>query len=192
MVTQCHVCRHPRRAEIEIGLANRVPIRVLGERFDVSPWSIQRHRKAHLSETAKAAILTAKRPSEIDLEALERTESEGLLANVLRQRARLQQLVESAMELGDVRAAAAVEGKITDNLSLAAKLLGQLVVKHEVKKASIVLSADYIALRGAIIRALEPHPQARIDVAKALHALEAEAAEEIKEAKAPALIEATP
>jgi hypothetical protein len=52
---------------------------------------------------ARAAILAAQRPSEVDLEALQRNEPEGLLAQLVAQRARLQQQGELAMEMGDVR-----------------------------------------------------------------------------------------
>jgi len=137
---------------------------------------------------ARAAILTALRPSEVDLEALQRSESEGILAQLVAQRARLQQHGEIALEQGDVRAAVAVEGAITSNLTLVAKLLGQLVQHHEVRSTSILISADYIALRSAIVRALEPYPEAARAVGRALAELETAAAKDIT-AKPPFVIE---
>ena len=101
-----------------------------------------------------AALLAAQKPSEIDLEALEASESEGLLAQLVAQRARLQSFAEMAAELGDVKAAVAVERTVQGNLELVAKLLGQLVQRHEVRSTSILVSHDYIELRSVLVKAL--------------------------------------
>src|SRR3954468_11240399 len=142
----CTICAHPKRHQMEIGLTYRVSHGVLAARFDVSPDALQRHAKRHLSPQIRAAILTAQRPSAVDLEGLQASESEGLLSQLVMQRARLQGHSEMALDLGDVRAAVAVEGAITANLTLVAKLLGQLVQRHEVRRTSILISADYLQL----------------------------------------------
>jgi hypothetical protein len=54
------------------------------------------------------------------------------------------------------------------------------VTRHEVRSTSILVSADYITLRQAIVQALRPFPEAARAVGNALHALESRAAEEIK------------
>lgn len=188
----CTICQHERRHLLELGLVHRVPLRTLAARFDVSPDALHRHSKNHLSAQLRAALLTAQRPSAVDLEALERGESEGLLAQLVTQRARLQGLAEQSLELADVRAAVAVERAITSNLELVSKLLGMLVQRHEIKRTSILLSPDYLELRAALVRALRPFPQAAASVGAALHALETEAAKDITEAKQPLLLDALP
>ena len=120
--TTCRVCRHDKRGQIEIGIINRVPARALAAKFDLSPYSIHRHSRNHLSPSARAAYMSALKPTDIDLEALERSEGEGLLGNLVSQRSRLQSLSEQSLELGDVRAANGVERTITSNLELTAKL----------------------------------------------------------------------
>jgi hypothetical protein len=157
----------------------RVPSRVLALRFDVSADALKRHKKNHLSPQVAAAILAAQKPTEIDLEALQASESEGLLAQLVAQRARLQTYAEQALELGDTKAAVAVERSVIANLELVAKLLGQLVQRHEVRSTSILISADYLALRQAIVKALQPFPDAARAVGAALHALESQAAQDI-------------
>src|SRR5262249_50703617 len=144
------------------------------------------------SPQVAAAILAAQKPSEIDLEALQASESEGLLAQLIAQRARYQTYAESAHELGDLKEASRVERGITDNLELTAKLLGQLVQRHEVRSTSILVSPDYLELRGVIVRALQPFPEAARAVGAALHCLESKAAAEITAAatKRPIMIEA--
>jgi hypothetical protein len=189
--TQCSICLHEKRASIELALVLRVPTRVLAKRFDVSRDALYRHGRRHLSPQQRAALLAAQKPTAVDLEKLQASESEGLLAQLVAQRARLQTYAEQALELGDPKAAVSVERGITANLELVAKLLGQLVQHHEVRSTSILVSPDYIALRHAIVKALQPFPDAARAVGAALHALESRAAAEITEAaKQPLMIEA--
>lgn len=189
---RCTVCAHPKRHLIEVGLAYGVPIRQLAARFDgVSPHAVHRHRHNHLSPAQAAAILCALKPSEIDLEALQRSESEGLLGQLVSQRARLMKHSEIATQMGAPAVAISAENAIQSNLSLVAKLLGQLVTRHEVKHTSLLISPDYIKLRQAITVALLDFPDAARAVAAALHALEDEAGEAMKAgASKPLLIEA--
>lgn len=175
----CTICNHPKRHQLEVGLTYKVPLRVLAARFDVSDDALHRHSQRHLSPSIRAAILTAQKPSAIDLEALQASESEGLLSQLVMQRARLQGHSEMALELGDVRAAVAVEGAITSNLTLVAKLLGQLVQHHEVKRTSILVSPDYLQLRSALVGALKPFPDAARAVGHVLHQIETDGAQDI-------------
>src|SRR5262245_6077182 len=132
-----------------------------------------------------AAIVAGRKPTEIDLEALQRSESEGLLGSLVAQRARLQTHADMALELGDIKAATSVERAITSNLELVAKLLGQLIVRHQTTHTSVLLTEDYLTLRRVLVEVLRKHPAARIDVARALHELEMQAAKDISERKAP-------
>jgi hypothetical protein len=154
--------------------------RALAERFGLSPDSVERHSKAHLLPQMRAAILAGQHPTEVDLDALRTSESEGLLANVLAQRARLHSIGELALELQDVRAAVSVESAVTANLNLAAKLLGQLTTVIDHRTTSLLLSPDYLRLRETLVTVLRAHPEAARDVAAALHRLESECATDIQ------------
>lgn len=184
----CTICTHEKRAQIDMGIVYGLSVPVVAARFKVSSDAIYRHRKAHLTATQRAAILHAIKPSAIDLEKLQATESEGLLAQLVTQRARLLQQIDVANEVGDSRAVAAAENAITKNLALVGKLLGQLVTRHEVRSASILISPDYIALRAAIMAAIRPYPDAARAVAAAIQKLEAVAAAQM----APAVPQAAP
>lgn len=190
--TTCSICRHPRRHQLEIGLVHRVPLRVLAARFECSPDALQRHRHNHLTPQMAAAILAAQKPSEVDLEQLQRSEAEGILSQLVVQRARLQQQSDLALELGNASGAVAAERAITSNLELVAKLLGTLVQRHEVMRTSVLISADYLKLRQVLIAALRPYPEAARAVGAALHDIEANAAKDITERKQPLLLEAAP
>ena len=150
---------------------------------------MQRHSKRHLTPTQRAAILTAQKPTDVDLEALQRSEGEGILSQLVAQRARLQGHIEQASELGDPRLAIMAEARITANLELVAKLLGQLIQRHETTHTSILLSPDYIRLRQVLVETLRPYPEIAAKVAAALHAVESDAATTIAESKRPLIIE---
>jgi hypothetical protein len=124
---------------------------------------------------------------------LRTSEAEGLLSQLVAQRARLQQRSEAALEFGDIKASIAAEGTITGNLALVGKLLGQLVNIHDVRHTSILLSPDYLRLRTALVAALRSFPDAARAVGAALHAMEAEAAQDITaRSNAPIVIEHAP
>jgi hypothetical protein len=165
-------------------------------RFGLSKDAIHRHAANHLTPPMRAAILAAQKPSAIDLDVLRTSESEGLLAQLVVQRARLLQLGDMALDLGDVKAAVAVEGQINANVTLVAKLLGQLVQHHSVSNTNLLISPDYVRLRSALVDALRPYPDAARAVGAALHRLESDAAQGITAAankgRAPVLIEHVP
>jgi hypothetical protein len=177
---RCTVCHHERRSQIEIALTYKTPMRVIARRFEVSPHALFRHSKAHLSAAVRAAILTASKPTAVDLDKLRTSEAEGLLSALLCQRARLQQQADMALELGSVHVAVAAEGRITESLRLTAQLTDQLVQHHDVEHRHVLVSEDYLRLRSVLVEALKPYPDAMAAVGKALHALEQRAAEDIK------------
>lgn len=191
---QCTVCAHKARHQIEIGLANGMSAVALAQRFSVSKDAIFRHSHNHLTPQMRAAILTAQKPSAVDLEALQASESEGLLSQLVAQRARLQQHAELALELGDIRGCVSVESAVTANLTLVAKLVGRLVQHHDVRHTSILISPDYLKLRATLVKALQPYPDAARAVGQALHLMESEAATDItaRARPAPLVIEHAP
>ncbi len=155
-----HLLPRKDRAVIEVALTHKVPARAIASRFGVSKDAVQRHGADHLSPVMRAAILAHQKPQPIDLEQLG-VESEGLLAQLVTQRARLQTHSELAASMGDVRGAVAAENAITSNLSLVGKLLGQLVSRHDVRHTSILVSPDYLKLRAVLTAALPPVPPRR-------------------------------
>jgi hypothetical protein len=196
---QCQVCKHKARAQIELALVHRIGTRVIAERFGLHKDAVLRHSNNHLSALQRAALLAnAKALSPVELDAMRTSESEGLLASLISQRARLSTMADAAMALQDIKAAVAAENSIQGNLTIVAKLLGQLAVQHNVTHTSILISSDYLALRSAIVTALRPYPHAARAVGEALHALEAQAAKDLTAATSggphkaePMLIEAT-
>jgi hypothetical protein len=156
----CTVCQNKNRAQIELGIVHGVSARVLADRFDLGRDAIYRHAKGHLSPAQRAALLAHAKPQPIDLDALKVAESEGLLSQIVHQRARLQQRAEMCAEFGDLAGAIRAEGAITANLTLAARVLGQLINVHDVRHTNILVSPDYLRLRETLLAALRPYPEA--------------------------------
>jgi hypothetical protein len=190
----CGACRHERRHLIDIGLVCQVPRSTLAARFEISEDTLARHAANHLPPQVRAAILTQMKPSEIDLEALQRNESESLLASLISQRARLATMAAQALEADLPGIAVRCEASILSNLELVSKLLGQLVHRTEITSRSILISPDYLRLRAILIEELLPHPEIASRIAERIAALENEAAAELtlKPNAAPILIEAQP
>jgi hypothetical protein len=109
----CTVCKSKHRHQIELGLVAGVSHKILAARFGLGHDAVARHASNHLTAPMRAALLTAQAPTEIDLEQLRRSESEGLIAQLIAQRARLHTHGEIAPEMADVKACVSVESAIT-------------------------------------------------------------------------------
>lgn len=190
---KCDCCGSDHRAAIDIAIVAGVGYRVIAERFGVGRGSVSRHAKAHLTEAQRAALLTARKPTEIDSEQLAETERASLLGHVVAQRARLLADADTARQLGDITAAIRAETAVGASLVTAAKMVGRLTQTIDVRHSHVLLSEDYLRLRQAIVAALRPHPAAMRDVAAALQRLESDAAKQINLPKpAAAVIEHDP
>jgi hypothetical protein len=191
----CQVCNSPHRHSVDVALAHGLGHDAIGKRFNLSPHSVQRHGKNHLSPQMMAAVQHALHPSAVDLDALKVSEGENLLHHLVHQRARLANHIELAVAIGDPGAAIRGEGAITNNLQLVSKLLGVLVNVHETRHQHILTHPDYLRLREVLLKALAPFPEARIAVGRALAGIETQAADDITTkaaGRAPLTIEAKP
>jgi len=185
----CQCCRSPRRAEIDLALVYGDSQANIAQRFAVSADAVQRHSARHLSASQRAALLSATRPSEIDVEALTKREAQGLLSNLIAQRVRLQSHAMACAAAGDAKGAIAAERVVLANYETTGRLVGTLINRTEISHAQLTLHPQYIKLRQALIAVLAEHPEVRMKVAAALMAIESDEAAEIT-SRTPALIEA--
>jgi len=130
--------------------------RALATKCDVSEATIRRHKANHLP------ALLAKAE-----EAKEVARADDLLSQVQNLQARTLAILQTAEAQDDLRTALAAIREARGNLELLGKLAGQLH-DQEVKVAVLVQSPDWLALRAAILLALDPYPDARLAVAGAL------------------------
>lgn len=172
---ECQVCAHPDRASVELGLANKVPARVLAKRYGLHDDAVWRHGRHHMTPELHAHLMTRGRMQPTDLENLRITESEGVLQHLVALRGRMYGWADIAEQQGDVKAAAAIAAQIVKNIEVTAKLLGDIKTGTTNITNNLLLTGEYHALRTAIMQALRAHPEARADVAAALVAFQSPA-----------------
>ena len=170
------ITEHPDRARIERDLAIGRPLSRIAAKYKVSIWAAHRH-KAKLPPQLKAALAGhALRPGE-DLEKIRVDESEGLLANLAAQRARLLLAQDCALEAEQFGLVAQLASGVHRNLELVGRYLGEFTQHITTTSISILLTPEYLDLRAALLKALAPFGEARQAVAAALHDIEGKAAQ---------------
>jgi hypothetical protein len=155
----CTVCRHPQVDEINEAAARGVPSRTISDRFGPKRSAIMRHAAAHLP----VGVIEKAR-------AVELVRAEDLLGQLAELQASALAVLAKAESIGDLRAATGAIGQARGNLELIAKLIGEL---REAPTVSLIIAPEWLDMRGAILLALGPFPEARLAVAAALRQREA-------------------
>jgi hypothetical protein len=158
MPRTCTVCEHPRREEIDRALVAGDANTKLSSVFAVSEQALRRHKGSHLP--AKLVMAQA---------AEEEAEADKLLGQVRDLQRRVLDILDKAEEAGELRTALSAIREARGNLELLAKLLGEL---DERPVTNVLVSAEWVTLRTAMMEALGPYPRARVAVAACLSELE--------------------
>ena len=122
---------------------------------------MRRHKANHLP----AKLVMAEKAGEA-------AEAGTLLEQVRDLQGRALSILEKAEAAGELRTALGAIREARGNLELLAKLLGKL----EPPTVNLVVSAEWLELRAVIVGALEPHPEPRESVLRALEGAEKGAA----------------
>jgi hypothetical protein len=142
-------------------------MRALARKFGSNLHVYFRHSHRHMSVLMKAQLAAKAHEageSELDLERFRIEESNGLLQRIAWARAKAYQLFDTAERVEDVRAGVIALNAIHANLSLTAKVLGEIGA-HSVRiTQNLVISKDYLALRGQLLNTLRQFPEARAAV----------------------------
>ncbi len=156
MARQCLVCQHEQKAAIDRELAAGKSLRDLSALFRVSEDSLARHRDAHIFPV----VVRAQEAEDITrgLDVVKQLKAiNGVTMQILHE-ARQQKNPDVALRAVD---------RIQKQLELQAKLLGDL---DERPVVSVVVSAEWLQLRGLIIATLGSYPEAKQAVVLALSA----------------------
>ena len=154
MPRRCTICDHSDLGQINKNLVDGLPLRTIADRWAVSKTALIRHKTKHLP----ASLVAAK-------EAKEVASADTLLANVCKLQRRAERILRKAERAGDHRTALAAIREVRSTIELLARLLGEL---REGTNVNILISPEYQRLRGNVIDALAPYPDARLAVASAL------------------------
>jgi hypothetical protein len=155
MPRTCTVCEHPNREEIDRALVAGDANTKLSSVFAVSKQALRRHKGTHLP----AKLVRAEMAAEV-------AQADDLLDQVwdLQRRA-----LDRAEETRELRTALSAIREARGNLELLAKLLGEL---DERPTVNVLVSAEWVTVRAAMMEALDPYPEARVAVAERLSGLE--------------------
>jgi len=155
----CKVCMHPDRPDIDAALVTGITNVDAAKRWGMSRDSIRRHRDAHLSPALQA--VAAHRETAGAKTALERMEALYEKASAV---------LDAASEEGKASLSLAAIRELRGIVELLAKLTGELDDRPQVQVLNVTASPEWDALRGVVLSALRPYPEAGRAVALALEA----------------------
>ena len=187
---RCTICNHPARPQIDLAIATGLSKRAVAARFVVSRDAVWRHAQAHLTSEMRAALATKLLQREGDTRRILLEEGAGVTEALKAIRGPLFCLYLAAVDTGDGNAAA-LSGRLHENLALVAKLTGELVPHAGTTITNILLSPDFQRLRTELIRVLARYPEARAEVAAVFRQAGLQAATEMA-ASPQKIIEALP
>ncbi len=154
MPRSCTICEHPDKEAMDEALVGGVSNRSLASLFAVSEQALRRHKANHLP----AKLVMAHAAEEV-------AQADTLLEQVRDLQRRALDILDKAEEAGELRTALGAIREARGNLELLAKLLGEL---DERPVVNLSVSPEWLELRAVIVTALEPHPEARGAVLRAL------------------------
>ena len=157
MPRSCTICLHAECDAVDRALVSGEPYRRIAKRFALSPDAVYRHKVGHLPATLTKAQ-----------DAVEIARADSLIEQVRDLQGRTMAILVQAERSGDLRIALQAVGQARGNLELLAKLLGELQEQQTTVQV-LVASPEWLRLRMAITRALEPYPDARAAVAQAVN-----------------------
>jgi hypothetical protein len=152
---RCTVCTHPERTDLDLALSD--PSRAISQiaaKYGVSEDALSRHKANHLIPEMREKLTEDPDLRDVDVLA----EMKGLYA-------RMKGHLERVEETDNWQAIKAFHSEARTDLELLAKLIGQL---DERPVVNLLVSPEWLELRAVIVAALEPHPDARGAVLKAL------------------------
>ncbi|TFC71401.1 hypothetical protein E3O45_15115 [Cryobacterium sp. TMS1-20-1] len=158
---RCKVCAHSDREKIDAALATGTTNVAAGERWGMSKDAVRRHRASHLSKALMA--VTAQRETGGAVKAIDRAEALYSKAEGLLDAAQLEG--KASLSLAAIR-------ELRGIVELLAKLTGELDERPTVQVLNVSTSPEWSQLRGVLLGALGPFPEAHLAVAGALGELE--------------------
>jgi hypothetical protein len=170
-VTRSKIDEHVDRGRIEYDLARGVPVRSVAKKYGLSKDACYRQLQKLPPQLKAAQFANLLKPG-ADLERLRIDESEGLLANLAMQRARLLLAQDAAMDREDGEMMVRTSAQVHKNLELVGRYLGEFAQRSISTQISVLISPEYLKLRAALVQALRPFPEARMAVAAVLHRIE--------------------
>jgi hypothetical protein len=155
MARHCSICIHPERDAIEAEIMGAGGILAqIGIKYGVTVSALGRHRDRHIP----AAMVK-------HAEVLDELRAEQLVGRATDMFRSIEAQIPLAAKAGDHKAVAMLAGQGTKICQLLMKRFDQMPPERSV---NITASVEWKGIQDTILRALDPHPEARRAVATAL------------------------
>jgi transposase-like protein len=153
-MAQCIICTHDERQAIDAALVAGQSLRTVAEQFGTATTTLHRH-KGHLpAELAKSQ------------QAAEVARADDLLEQMRQLQQTTRDILNRAHLENEQRIALTAVREVRGNMELLAKLMGQLQSQPIVNVLAV--SSEWVDMRGRIMAALAPYPDARTAVVEAI------------------------
>lgn len=154
MPRRCTICVHDEAHSINVALVQRDPYRKIAEEFGVSQAALSRHAREHIPKL----LVRAK-------EAVEVADADSLLSRIEGLYKRTEAILEVAESNSEWPTALAAIRECRGNLELLGRVTKEL---ESAPTINLTLNPEWLELRAVVVTALEPYPDARGSVLRAL------------------------
>lgn len=153
----CSICKDPRIEEINSKIASQEKLADISREFAVSEDALSRHKEKCIIEALAAS------PNTKDI-----IKGDNLLDQLQAARTSALDLLDKAIAAADTKVygpPSSYLSEIRQQIKLWAELEGKLAGQPQI---NITLNAEWIELRAVIIQALDPYPQAKEAMVRAI------------------------
>ena len=154
MTRTCTVCAHSERHSVDTALLSGATFRNIAAQYGLSLAALFRHRSDHLP-----AALVQAAGAEGVRQALD------VLAQLKHINAAALTVLRDAKAAGDGDLVLKAVDRVMKQIEVQARLLGDLDDRPQI---NVLVSPEWVQLRGQIVAALAPFPEARVAVAAVL------------------------
>jgi hypothetical protein len=150
----CTVCAHDESHQINVALVHREPYRHIAAHYGVSTGALQRHSREHIPELLLKAS-----------QAIEVADADELLLKIEDLYREALGVLEAGKDDRDHRLVLSAIDRAGKQLETLAEMRGSLDRRPSFE---LHLHPEWIELRTVIVQALDPHPEARDSVLRAI------------------------
>ncbi len=154
MPRPCTVCVHPEHHAINVAVVQRDSYRTIADRYGLSQTALKRHGKEHLPE------LLSKAKEGVDV-----AEADDLLSRLEALQSRTLAVLKAVEGTENYSVALAAIREARSNLELIGRVTKEL---ESAPTFNLHLNPQWLELRALIVRAVEPFPEARDSILRAI------------------------
>jgi hypothetical protein len=153
---RCHVCRGPHEHDVNLALLSGEPVRSIGQRYGYSKSSLLRHFHRCIPQS----LVMARQSKKIG-------EAEFVTAELCKMVRNTKHIMALAEKAGDTRTSLMAIRELRGLYEVLSRPVAQ---SNPAAQVNILVAPELLALREEILKAIEPFPEARAAVSRALTA----------------------